>query len=326
MNWTQSRVMVTGGAGFLGRALVAELERRGVPREQVLTPRSKDFDLRTPSGCAAAFAAARERLGGPIDVVLHAAGFVGGVGANRAFPGNFFHDNMAMGLHLIEAARVDGLAERQGCFVQVGTMCSYPASAPLPYREESLFMGLPDAEIASYGIAKLGLLQMLKAYRQQYGFPSVYCPLVNLYGPGDNVDNPQTTHVAGALVKRFVDAVDAGDAEVVCWGTGSPTRDFVYVDDAAAGLVRAAEAVRDAEAINIASGQEVSIKTFAETILRLAGFRGRVVWDVSKGDGVARRCLDVSRARERLGWSPTVGLEEGLRRTVEWYRGRQRAR
>jgi GDP-L-fucose synthase len=311
------RVIVTGGAGFLGRAVCANLLSRGVERERLFVPRRKDFDLTTPEGCRGVFAAAPGAT-----LVVHCAAFVGGLGANRAFPARLFHDNMAMALHLVEAARVDGFCERGGRILQVGTMCSYPADAPLPFHEDSLFRGLPDAEIAAYGLGKLAALGLLKAYHRQHGLKGSYCPLVNLYGPGDNLDDPAMTHVAGAFVGRFVDAARAGTPEVVCWGTGSPTRDFIYVDDAAEGLVRAALTVEDFTPVNIASGREVSIRELAETIARLSGYTGRIVWDASKGDGVGRRCLDVRRARELLGWSATTGLEEGFGRTIAWYTAR----
>lgn len=323
-NWSHERVIVTGGAGFLGRSVVCALAGRGVPLARVKVPRSRGFDLTQPGACSRLLREARDVVGGEPTMIIHCAGFVGGLGANRAFPARFFHDNLLMGTNLVEAARREGLLDRGDHslkFVQVSTMCAYPADAPLPYREESLFTGLPDADIASYGIAKLALLQMLRAYRAQHGLRAAYVIPVNLFGPGDNIADEKNSHVAGALMRRFVEAAARGDKEVVCWGTGAPTRDFVYVDDAAEGLLRAAEVIDDCTPVNIASGAETSIRDLATLIARLAGFSGRIVWDASKGDGVSRRCLDITRARTLLGWSPRTSLEDGLRRTIEWYRG-----
>ena len=339
IDWPLQRVIVTGGAGFLGRAVVGVLRARGVSAERIVVPRAAECDLRKPDearrllGEAARAAAAGGGAGGV--VLIHCAGLVGGLGLNRARPADLLHDNLLMGLNVIDAAarvaeaRTGGLAEpRQPAahndpgikVVVVGSMTSYPASAPLPFNEDSLFCGLPDAEIAPYGLSKAGLLAALRAYHAQYGLRSAFPILVNMYGPGDNIDDPLRSHAAGALMKRFVDAARAGTPEVVCWGTGAPTRDFLYVDDAAEGVVRCAEEIDDAAPINIASGHETSIKSLSETIARHAGYTGRIVWDASKGDGVGRRCLDISRARARLNWSPRVSLDEGMRRTVEWYR------
>ncbi len=322
MDWREQRVIVTGGAGFLGRAVVACLRARGLSESHICVVRSREFDLTDAAAArrlmSAAFAGASPTM------IIHAAGFVGGIGANRAFPARFFHDNLSMAMNLVESARRSGLLDRGEAslkFVQVSTMCAYPADAPLPFKEESLFRGLPDAEIASYGIAKLAVLQMLRAYRAQHGLRAAYVIPVNLFGPGDNIADEKNSHVAGALMRRFVEATAKGDAEVVCWGSGAPTRDFVFVDDAAEGIVRAAEEIDDATPINIASGQEVSIRALAELLAKVSGYRGRISWDTSKGDGVSRRCLDISRAKALLGWSPRVSLEDGMRRTVEWYRG-----
>ncbi|MFN0010722.1 MAG: NAD-dependent epimerase/dehydratase family protein [Phycisphaerales bacterium] len=343
LDWSTQRVIVTGGAGFLGRAVVAVLRARGVSDERMVVPRAAQCDLRRPEEARRLVAGAAHDAGNAGGVVVvHSAGLVGGLGLNRARPADMLHDNLLMGLNVIAAAAgvmradTDSLAKPQESVAQrvaqpgagikvviVGSMTSYPASAPLPYREESLFGGLPDPEIAAYGVAKLGLLAALRAYHTQYGLPSAFPILVNLYGPGDNVDDPLKSHAAGAIMKRFVDAARARATEVVCWGTGAPTRDFLFVDDAAEGVVRCAEEIDDASPINIASGQETSIKSLSETIARHAGYTGRIVWEASKGDGVGRRCLDITRARTRLNWSPRVPLDEGMRRTVEWYRQRR---
>jgi GDP-L-fucose synthase len=318
MDWSTQRVVVTGASGFLGRAVVAGLRRRGVEGDRLVEGRSKPHDLTEYAGAEGLL-----RSAGEATVVIHCAGFVGGLGLNRAHPSRMLRDNLLMALHLAEACVRTGVAGRGGKLVLIGSMTSYPGSAPLPYREESLFAGLPDREIAAYGVGKLAALAALRAYADEHKLRSV-CPLlVNLYGPGDNIDDERRSHAAGALMKRFVDAADRGLDEVVCWGTGAPARDFLYIDDAAEGVLRAAEVLDDASAINIASGQETTIRTLTDLIARLAGYRGRVAWDASKGDGVSRRCLDITRAREVLGWSPRVGLEEGLARTIAAYRARK---
>lgn len=318
-DWPAKRVIVTGGAGFLGAAVGRVLRARGVADERLFVPRSRDFDLTDRAMTRAMFDAARP------DVVIHAAARVGGIQANRDQPGRFFHDNMAMSLNVIDEARLARERRQTGAWrgpevvVQIGSMTSYPAGAPVPFREESLWTGYPDPDIAPYGLAKLAPAAMLDAYRKQYGLPSAYLIPVNLYGPGDNIDDVRNAHVAGSLVKRFVDAQRAGAPEVVCWGTGAPTREFLYVDDAAEAVVLAAERIREPAPVNLGTGTETSIKALAEMIADLAGYRGRIAWDSSKPDGQARRCLDVKRASDMLGWRASVGLREGLRRTVEWY-------
>lgn len=318
INLTHQRIAVTGGGGFLGRSVCRLLKERGVEDSRVFVARKRDFDLTQQEACRKLY---REAFpGSGPTLVLHLAGYTGGIGANRRYPARFFADNLAMSLNLVTAAQEHGLFERGLRFVQVGTMCSYPGEAPIPYREESLWKGYPDAVSAPYGVAKLAAWQLLDAYRAEFGLRCAYVIPVNLFGPGDNIADPENSHVAGALVRKFVEAVVYGQSEVVCWGSGAPTRDFLYVDDCAEGVLRAAEVMDDPIPINLASGKEVSIKALAETIARLAGYRGRITWDHSKPDGQAHRSLDITRARRVLEWEPKVSLEEGLKHTVEWYR------
>ncbi|HYE61786.1 MAG TPA: NAD-dependent epimerase/dehydratase family protein [Phycisphaerales bacterium] len=316
------RILVTGAAGFLGRHVVGALERVGVPPLHVFAATRADGDLTDPRQAEALLANA---FGGNGPTVLvHVAAYSAGLQANRAHPAKFFYDNLAMGVNLIEGLRRTGLA-RHCCVVQIGCMTSYPKDAPQPYREESLFAGKPDAEFASYGLAKLALLQMLEAYRLEHGLRSVYLIPTSLYGPGDTLD-PARTHACGAMVARFMDAARENLPEVTCWGTGRPTRDFLYIEDAAAGVVRAAEwvltqtASTPVQAINLGSGAEPSIRELAELAAKHAGYQGRVLWDASKGDGVMRRALDTGKARELLGWEAKTSLDEGLARTIEFFR------
>ena len=247
-------------------------------------------------------------------VVIHLAAEVGGIGANRASPGRFFYANMAMGLHLIEHARRAGLAK----FVQIGTICAYPKFTPVPFREEELWNGYPEETNAPYGIAKKALLVMLQAYRQQYGLNGIYLLPVNLYGPGDNFD-PRTSHVIPALIRKFVEARDSGEPQVVVWGTGSATREFLYVDDCARAIVLATQRYDGPEPVNVGAGFEISIRDLAEKIRDLTGYTGRIVWDTTKPDGQPRRCLDTTRAAELFGFRAEMDFEEGLRRTVTWW-------
>ena len=308
-------IVITGGAGFLGRNVHTQLLAGGVDPSRITVARSRDFDLTTRAGATRLL----DQSKSPTTLLIHCAGRVGGLGLNRAQPARMFTDNLLMLLNILDAAAEQPTPPK---IVTVGSMTSYPADAPLPFHESSLFRGLPDPEIASYGIGKLAAIQALAAYRKQYGIASACAVLVNLYGPGDNVDDPATTHVAGALLKRFAEAARENLPEVVCWGTGAPTRDFIHIRDAAAGVIRIAEEIDDGTPINIASGREVSIKQLAETIARAVSYKGKIVWDASKGDGVARRCLDISTARSLLNWQPAIDFESGWNETAAWYLNR----
>lgn len=306
--WTNKRVMVTGGAGFLGRHVVAHLLKAGVEPHDIFVPRSVDYDLCTEAGVRDAFSHARPHL------VIHLAAVVGGIGANRENPGSFFYANAMMGLQLIERARVVGLEK----FVTIGTVCSYPKYTPVPFREEELWNGYPEETNAPYGLAKKMLLVQSQAYREQYGLNSVYLIPVNLYGPWDNF-SPASSHVIPALIKKMVDARENGDPVIEAWGTGSASREFIYVDDAARGIVLGAEKLNDSEPINLGVGQEITIRDLTELIARLTGYAGEIRWDPTKPDGQPRRALDTSRARERLGFEAQTGFEDGLRETIAWY-------
>jgi len=298
--------MVTGGGGFLGQAVVDRL--RAADATEIFVPRSADYDLRTMEGVDRALADGRP------SVVIHLAAVVGGIGANRENPGRFFYENAIMGIQLMEAARLAGVDK----FVAVGTVCSYPKFTPVPFREEDLWNGYPEETNAPYGLAKKMLLVQAQAYRAQYGFDAIYLIPVNLYGPGDNVD-PASSHVIPALIRKCVEAREAGADHIYVWGTGSASREFLYVDDAAEGIVLAAERYDGAEPVNLGVGREITIRELVTLIARLTGFEGEIRWDASKPDGQPRRALDTSRARERFGFVAGTSFEDGLRRTIEWY-------
>jgi len=306
------RILLTGGAGFLGRPVAERLEAAGAA--EVFVPRRAEYDLTEPGAVARAYADARP------DTVIHLAAEVGGIGANRDNPGRFFYANMAMGLHMVEEARRRDTEK----FVAVGTVCSYPKHTPVPFREEELWNGFPEETNAPYGIAKKALLTMLQGYRDQYGMRSAYLMPVNLYGPGDSFDL-HNSHVIPALIRKCEEAREAGAGEVVCWGSGSASREFLYVDDCAAAIVAAAERHDGPDPINLGAHSEITIRELTETIARLTGFDGELAWDTTKPDGQPRRCLDTSRARELLGFTASTPLEEGLRRTIAWYREHQPA-
>ncbi len=306
MDWASKRVMVTGGAGFLGSYVVEGLRARGC--QNIFVPRSVKYDLRCLSAVRQAFDDGRP------DLVIHLAAVVGGIGANQSRPGEFFYDNLIMGMQVMEEARQRGVDK----FVAVGTVCAYPKFTPVPFREEDLWNGYPEETNAPYGLAKKMLLVQAQAYRAQYGFNAIYLLPTNLYGPADKFD-PTVSHVIPALIRKCVEAVEEGRDEVVVWGDGTPTREFLYVEDAAEGILLATERYNSGEPVNLGSGFEISIRELAEMIARYTGFTGRIVWDTSKPGGQPRRRLDASRAEREFGFHARTPFEEGLRRTVEWY-------
>jgi GDP-L-fucose synthase len=311
MNLKDKRVMVTGGAGFLGRYLVETLRARGY--SQIFVPRSAEYDLRQIEAVRRAFDDSQAK------VVFHLAAIVGGIGANRARPGAFFYDNLMMGTQLMEEARLRGVEK----FISIGTVCAYPKFTPVPFREEDLWNGYPEETNAPYGLAKKMLLVQGQAYRAQYEFNAIYLLPTNLYGPGDKIDL-ETSHVIPALIRKCVEAKNSSRDEIVVWGDGSPTREFLYVTDAAEGIVLAAERYDGAEPVNLGSGFEISIKDLVHHIAKLTGFNGRIVWDTSKPNGQSRRRLDTSKAEQIFGFRAQTNFDEGLRRTVEWYMGQLR--
>ena len=304
--WKDKTFLVTGGAGFLGSHLIEQMKEKGVVHENIRVTRSKTTDLRIWEHCVDAVQ--------EIDVVIHLAAKVGGIGYNRENPATLFYDNAMMGIQLMEAARRAGVEK----FVQVGTVCAYPKYTPVPFREEDLWNGYPEETNAPYGVAKKILLVQAQAYREQYGFNAIYLLPVNLYGPRDNFD-PESSHVIPALIRKFVEAKKEGSDTVEVWGTGSASREFLYVDDAARGIVLATELYNKPNPVNLGSGMEIPIKDLVALIGELTGFDGEIVWDITKPDGQPRRCLDVSRARKEFGFEAEMGFREGLKRTIEWY-------
>ena len=303
--WKGKRVVVTGGAGFLGTFVVKKLRQRS--GAEIVVPRSEEYDLRHLDAIRRMLADARP------DVVIHLAARVGGIGANLMHPAEFFYDNLMMSVPLLHESWQFGV----GKFVALGTVCAYPKFTSVPFKEDDLWRGYPEETNAPYGLAKKMLLVQSQAYRQQYGFNSIFLLPVNMYGPGDNFDL-ESSHVIPALIRKCLEAKERGDDEVVVWGTGKPTREFLYVEDAAEGILLAAERYNESEPVNLGSGTEIGIKELVHLIVRLTGFEGSIVWDSSRPDGQPRRCLDASRAERFFGFVASTPFEEGLRRTIKW--------
>ena len=307
MDVKDKKVMVTGGSGFLGSYVVKKLRERGV---KVFVPRKKNFDLVKIHDIKKMFNSA----GNP-DTIIHLAGIVGGIGANRENPGKFFYENLMMGAQLMHEAYL----RRVKKFVAIGTICAYPKFAPIPFKEENLWEGYPEETNAPYGLAKKMLLVQAQAYRQQYGFNAIYLLPVNLYGPGDNFD-PKSSHVLPALIKKFEDATESNSEIVEVWGTGKPSREFFYVEDAAEGIIKASELYNKPDPINLGSGMEITIKDLAEKIAKYTGFKGKIIWDKTKPDGQPRRNLDISKAKKEFGFIAKTSFEDGLKETIKWYK------
>jgi len=305
--WQNKQIVITGGTGFLGSHIIERLHKMGITDTQLSIPRRVTADLRRWEACCEVVRNA--------DIVLHLAAVVGGIGFNREHPGQLFYDNLMMGTQLMEAARAAGVSK----FISIGTICAYPKFTPIPFQEEALWNGYPEETNAPYGLAKKMLLVQGQAYRQEYGFNSIYLLSVNLYGPHDNFD-PTSSHVIPALIKKCIDAQQAGEKHIVVWGTGQATREFLYAEDAAEGILLATEHYNGSEPVNLGSGSEISIKALVELIAELTGFDGTIEWDTSKPDGQPRRCLDVSRAEQWFGFRARTDFREGLQRTIAWYR------
>jgi len=299
------KIIVTGGAGFLGKHLVKKLIERGVPKDNIFIPHHKEYDLRKEQDIKRMFSDFKA------DIVIHLAGIVGGIGFNREKPGELFYDNLMMGVQLMEQARLNKIEK----FVAIGTICAYPKFTPVPFKEKDLWNGYPEETNAPYGLAKKMLLVQSQAYRQQYGFNSIFLLPVNLYGPGDNFD-PSSSHVIPALIKKCVDAKE----KITVWGTGKASREFLYVEDAAEGIILATEKYNKSEPVNLGVGFEITIKDLTEKIAKLTGFKGKIEWDHSKPDGQPRRMLDVSKAKKEFGFTAKTDFDKGLKKTVEWYK------
>ncbi len=302
--WDNKKVLLTGGSGFLGSVITKKLREMGV---EPIIPRSKSEDLRIQS-------VAKKVVKG-VNIVIHAAGNVGGIGYNREHPGTLFYDNLMMGVQLMEQARLAGVSK----FVAIGTICAYPKFTPIPFKETDIWNGYPEETNAPYGLAKKMLLVQSESYRQEFGFNSIFILPVNLYGPGDNFD-PESSHVIPALIKKFTEAVNNNDKSVTVWGSGNATREFLYVDDCADGILKAAELYNKSDPVNLGSSFEISIKDLASLIAKLTNFNGEIIWDKSKPDGQPRRKLDTAKAEKEFGFKSKVNFEEGLKRTIDWYK------
>jgi GDP-L-fucose synthase len=307
MELANQRILVTGGAGFLGKQVIDQLCQAGADRHKITVPRSRDTDLRQMEAC--------QRAVDQQDIVVHLAAHVGGIGLNREKPAELFYDNLMMGTQLIHAAYEAGVKK----FTCVGTICAYPKFTPVPFKEDDIWNGYPEETNAPYGVAKKALLVQLQAYRQQYGFDGIYLLPVNLYGPEDNFD-PRSSHVIPALIRKVHEAQQQDDAQIPVWGDGSPTREFLYSTDAARGIVIGTQLYSDPEPVNLGTGYEISIKDLIELICRLMEYKGEIVWETHQPNGQPRRCLDTERARQAFGFTAEVGFEEGLRNTIAWYR------
>lgn len=307
LDLSAKRIVVTGGAGFLGKQVVEQLVRSGADAEKITVPRSRDFDLTKLE--------ATQKIAANSDIIIHLAAHVGGIGLNREKPAELFYDNLMMGTQLIHSAYQAGVEK----FVCVGTICAYPKFTPVPFKEDDLWNGYPEETNAPYGIAKKALLVQLQAYRQQYGFNGIYLLPVNLYGPEDNF-NPESSHVIPALIRKVYEAQQRGDKQLPVWGDGSPTREFLYSTDAARGIVMATQAYDGSEPVNLGTNREISIRDLVETICELMGFEGEIVWETDKPNGQPRRCLDTARAREAFGFVAETDFRQGLKNTIDWYR------
>ena len=305
--WPTKRVVVTGGAGFLGSFVVQQLREKGC--RDIVVPRSRDYNLVQMEAVRRLYSESRP------DIVIHLAARVGGIGANQSNPGRFFYDNLMMGTQLIEVGREQGLEK----FVAIGTICAYPKFAPVPFKEDDIWAGYPEETNAPYGLAKKMMLVQSQAYRQQYAFNSIVLFPVNLYGPGDNFDL-ETSHVIPALVRKCAEAQETGASEIILWGDGTPTREFLYVEDAAEGILLAAEQYNDSRPLNLGTGEEIAIRKLASIVADEVGYRGQIKWDTTKPNGQPRRCLDVSRVKQAIGFQAKHSLREGLTKTIRWYR------